>query len=359
MVDGVHSTPSSVTSGVPQGSILGPLLFLCLVDSVTSRPSPATAIRIYADDIALYRIIRSSKDEAEFQADLDTVADWASEARLAFNTMKSVFVRFSGKQTIPEPPKYCLAKEEIPRKNSVKYLGLHLDSRLTWKEHVDTTVTKVMKRIRYITFLFNRKCQRARITLFNSLVLPLFDYCSVVCCPRLKGLVDDLEGCVRFFLRSICSGPAAEYSSIGRYSNRLRQLEMEPLILERIKASLVLAYKMVFSLVPVSNPFFIPLDPFAAGSSIAGATRAAEALRAHPFPIQLNGPHMYGSTVGASDKSFVSLVSRIWNSLKLNIDAFDSLPSFILALNKYNWSTVRFVVDFMGPYSEYFLHSVL
>ena len=247
VVDGMHSAPLAVTSGVPQGSILGPLLFLCFVDSVTNRPSPATAIRIYADDIALYRIIRSSTDEAEFQADLDTVANWATEARLAFNTTESVFVRFSGKQTIPEPPKYSLAEEEIPRKNSVKYSGLHLDSRLTWKEHVDNTVTKALKRIRYITFLFNRKCQRARITLFNSLVLPLFDYCSVVYCPRLKGLIDDLEGCVRAFLRSICLGPAPEDSSIGRYSSRLRQLEMEPLILKKIKVSLVLAYKMLIA----------------------------------------------------------------------------------------------------------------
>ena len=89
---------------------------------------------------------------------------------------------------------YCLAAEEIPRKNSVKYLVLYLDSRLTWKEHVGNTVTKAMKRIRYITFLFNRKCQRARITLSNSLVSPLFDYCSVVYCLRLECLINDLEG---------------------------------------------------------------------------------------------------------------------------------------------------------------------
>ena len=96
------------------------------------------------------------------------------------------------------------------------------------------------------------------------------------------------------------------------------------------------------------------LSSFAAGSCVPGVTPAVEALRAHPFPIQLNGLHMYGSTIGASDKSFVSLVGRIWNSLKPNSNAFD----FILALNRYNWSTVRFVVEFMVPYSDYFLHSV-
>ena len=220
---------------------------------------------------------------------------------------------------------------------------------------MDKTVTKAPKRIRYITFLFDRKCQRARITLFNSLVSPLFDYCIVVYFPRQKGLVDDLEEYVRAFLRLICLGPAAEDSSISRSSSRLQQLEMEPLILKRIKVSLVLAYKMIFSLVPGNNPFFIPLDSFAAGSSIAGTTRAAAVLRAHPLPIQLNGLHMYRSTIGASDKSFVSLVGRIWNSLKLNADASNSLSSFLLALKRYNWSTIRVVVEFMGPYSEYFL----
>ena len=275
VVDGTNSRPLPVTSGVPQGSILGPLLFLCLINGVTSCQSPNTAIRIFADDIALYRIVRTPFDEAEFQSDLNNVFSWSSVVKLTFNSAKSVFVRFCGKRKVPEPPKYHLGGDEIPRKNSIKYLGLHLDYRLSWKDHVSNVVMKARKRIRYISFLFSRKCQRARLTLFKSLVVPLFDYCAVVCNPRLKGLVDDLEDCVRTFLRSINLGPALEDTSVGRYANRLRQLSMEPLILKRIKASLILAFKILFNLVPVSTPLFVPLGTVAAVHSVAGGTRGA------------------------------------------------------------------------------------
>ena len=119
----------------------------------------------------------------------------------------------------------------------------------------------------------------------KSLVVPLFDYCTVVCNPRLKGLVDELEDCVRMFLRSINLGPALEDTSIGRYVNRLRQLSMEPLILKRIKASLILAFKIVFNLVPVSNLLFISLGTVTAANSVSDGTRGAGAFRAHPFPL--------------------------------------------------------------------------
>ncbi|GAV03838.1 hypothetical protein RvY_14213 [Ramazzottius varieornatus] len=84
--------------------------------------------------------------------------------------------------------------------------------------------------------------------------LPLLDY---VYNPRLKGLVNALEDCQRLFLRSINLAPASEDTSTERNCHRLRQVGLEPLVLKRIKASLILAYKMVPDLVPVSSPFFI------------------------------------------------------------------------------------------------------
>ena len=141
----------------------------------------------------------------------------------------------------------------------MKYLGLHLDRKLSWKNHISNLTTKVKKRLSYISFLFSKSCQRARITLYKSLVLSLLDYCCVVYNPRLKGLTEGLEDCTRTFLQSINLGPALEDTSVRRYCNRLRQLGLEPLVLRRIKASLVLAYKIIFGLVPVSNLFFSPL----------------------------------------------------------------------------------------------------
>ena len=193
MVDETYSKQRCVRIGVPQGSILGPLLFLCLINAVATCSSSKTAVRIFADDIAVYRVIHKPEDTAEFQLDLDAIFSWSAEVKLDFNPTKSVFVRFSTKQTVPEAFEYRLGLDIVPRSNSVKYLGLHLDRRLSWKDHISNLITKVKKRLRYISFLFSKSCQRARITLYKSLVLPLLDYCGVVYNPRLKGLTDGLE----------------------------------------------------------------------------------------------------------------------------------------------------------------------
>ena len=354
VVDGTYSEALGVTSGVPQGSILGPVLFLCLIDNVSSCHSPETSLKIFADDIALSRTVRSSHDETEFQTDLDTVFEWANGAKLNFNPTKSIFVRFSGRQTIPTPPEYRLGAEVIPRESSVKYLGLYLDEKLSWKEHVEKITIKVKKRIHYISFLFSRKCQRARITLYKSLVIPLLDYCGVVNNPRLKGLIDELEGCQRLFLQTINLGDAMEDSSVDRYCNRLHQLGMEPLILRRIKASLILAYKIIFHVVPVGNFLFVEFESVAASNSVAGNTRRIGTIRAHPWPIQLNGSCLNGWKAGAADKSFAFLISRIWNDLSLNAEAFFSLQSFSSALDSLNWQSVSYVRELMGPYVAFF-----
>ena len=154
----------------------------------------------------MYRVNNRPEDTIEFQIDLDAVCSWSSDVKLAFNPTRSVFVRFSARRTVPESPAYRLGEDTIPRSNTVKYLGLHLDDKLSWKAHISNLVMKVKKMLRYIQFLSHKGCQRARISPYKSLVLPLLDYCCVVYNPFPKGLVDGLEDRVRLFLRSITGG---------------------------------------------------------------------------------------------------------------------------------------------------------
>ena len=178
--------------------------------------------------------------------------------------------------------------------------------------------------------------------------------CLRVIITRLKGLVNRLEDCARAFLRSINLGPALGDTSTGRYISRLHQLDLEPLVLRRIKASLILAFKLIFGLVPVSNLFFSPLCLEAAGSSVSGGTRGAGALRAHPYPLRLTGPTDDGWNIGLSERSFAFLIARIWNDLPLDVATYESLPSFSNSLDKLNFSRVKSVKEFMGTYSDFF-----
>ncbi|GAU90193.1 hypothetical protein RvY_02645 [Ramazzottius varieornatus] len=312
---------------------------------------PRVFLKLFADDIVLYRVIQALSDETELQKDLDSIFEWSKNTKLTFKALKSVFVRLSEKRTVLEPPAYHLGSDALLRSNTVKYLGVQMDHRLSWKDHVSSVAVKAKKRVRYISSLFNRKCQRARITHFQSLVLPLLTYCSVVCSPRQKGLIDDPEDCQRKFLRTINFGLAMEDSSIERYCSRLQQRRMELLILKRIKDSLVLAYKMVSRNVPVGDFFFEPFVSVAAPRSVAGNTRRTGMIRSHPFPLQLNAS-LDRRNIRASDSSFAYLVSRIWNDVVLNAKAYTSPTKFSQAVDCANWRSVL-VLELLGPYAAF------
>ena len=90
VVNGVSSKPLSVISGVPQGSVLGPLLFLIYINGITELPlSPESKLVMYADDILLYRPIRQASDYQRLQQDVEALGKWANDNYLTFNALKS------------------------------------------------------------------------------------------------------------------------------------------------------------------------------------------------------------------------------------------------------------------------------
>ena len=91
VIDGASSKPVSVLSGVPQGTVLGPLMFLLYINDITDRVS--STLRLFADDCLLYRKIQSSHDSILLQKDLDLLSHWASIWQMKFNTTKCVVLR--------------------------------------------------------------------------------------------------------------------------------------------------------------------------------------------------------------------------------------------------------------------------
>ena len=91
LLDGESSDYVPVTSGVPQGTVLGPLLFLIyindIIENITSK------LRLFADDCLLYRVITSEQDTVALQKDLDILAQWASKWQMKFNISKCTFMR--------------------------------------------------------------------------------------------------------------------------------------------------------------------------------------------------------------------------------------------------------------------------
>ena len=97
IVNGERSQFSEVSSGVPQGSVLGPLLFLCCINDITS--SVTSSIKLYADDILIYRVVNTEDDCKMLQRDLDTLQCWTHKWTMFFNPGKCEFLRITNKQS--------------------------------------------------------------------------------------------------------------------------------------------------------------------------------------------------------------------------------------------------------------------
>ena len=93
MVEGINSSPCGVTSGVPQGSVLGPVLFLMYINDIGLNIH--SEIRLFADDILLYQPIRTPNDHLQLQGDLNTLTKWASDWKMSFNIPKCKIIQFT------------------------------------------------------------------------------------------------------------------------------------------------------------------------------------------------------------------------------------------------------------------------
>ena len=117
-----------VISGVPQGSILGPLLFLVCIDDVTNIPfSPGTRIVLYADDILMYRTISSNSDYVNLQTDANAIQDWVNFNHMSLNSSKCKFMLISRKRNrMTNPPTITINGNTLETVPTFKYLGLLL-----------------------------------------------------------------------------------------------------------------------------------------------------------------------------------------------------------------------------------------
>ena len=142
VVRGTHSSWSCVTSGVPLGTILGPILFLIYVNDISSNIS--STLRTFADDTKAYRELSNiAKDSEALQLDVDQLLSWASKWQLRFNPDKCVVLRITHKRDFSLPT-YSLGTS-LKSVKQVKDLGIMVSSDLSWSEQVNVTVNKATR----------------------------------------------------------------------------------------------------------------------------------------------------------------------------------------------------------------------
>ena len=175
-----ESSWGTIDSGVPQGSILGPLLFTIMVNDLPNVVSKCQ-IMLYADDAVLFYSSPNPEEiEKTLNSELKRVHEWVKVNRLALNLLKTQFMIFGSSNNLSKIKNpICLTIEEhqLSQVDSFKYLGVCLDPTLNWKEHVKNTSKKIGARIARLGRVKKYLPRSSLKLLANSLILPLFEYC--------------------------------------------------------------------------------------------------------------------------------------------------------------------------------------
>ena len=192
VLDGVFSDEVEVTSGVPQGSVIGPILFLVYINDITDNVK--SNVRLFADDTLIYRKIQSAGDSLILQSDLDIVSQWCRDWQLSLNIEKCVAMSItrSPMRSVSQTP-YHISGTTLEFVSEYKYLGVVFSSNLSFKTHVREIVGSADRTLRLCNRVLRGSQSCVKEVAYFSLVRPLLEYCCAVWNPYEKGLTLELE----------------------------------------------------------------------------------------------------------------------------------------------------------------------
>ena len=285
VVDGVSSERSVVSSGVPQGSVLGPLLFLLFINDLPSY-TRHSSIRLFADDCVLYKEITSDDDRNKLQEDLNGLLQWEDDWKMQFHPEKCVQLSITLKKKRIET-NYTMRSHQLEKVSSAKYLGITISSNLSWSPHIDAITSKAFSKLAFLQRNISHCPRQTKTLAYQSLIRPKLEYSVGIWDPHTKKDISRLEAVQRKAARFV-TGDFGRESSV---SSMLDDLEWPPLQRRRKELKLTLFHKAYHNEVDVP----IPLDTNTRGP-------------AHKFliPSSRTNHHLY---------SFYPSTVRMWNVL--------------------------------------------
>ena len=178
VIDGHFCIDAKITSGVPQGSVLGPLLFLTYIDDLPNCVQ-CSACRLFADDCILYQRIRSRHDSNKLQADLNQLQKLESIWLMEFHTSKCQVISITNKVK-PIIGEYQIHDHILEQVNCAKYLGIYIDSKLALNTHVDTIVKKANSTRAFLARNIPLCCRKVKQMAYTIYIRPSVEYASPV-----------------------------------------------------------------------------------------------------------------------------------------------------------------------------------
>ena len=195
-VDGSLSAPQNVISGVPQGTVLGPALFLVHIMDLCADISLGTHSSSFADDTKLWRGIKDVQDCESLQEDLCKVYQAATHINTQFNSKKFEWLRYEPSSNSSSPEfSYCAPDStHISRKTELRDLGVKVSTDLSFNLQVEKAVATASQVAGWGLRTFRTRSKRVMLQLLKSLVQPHLDYCSQLWSPSSQQLINKIEG---------------------------------------------------------------------------------------------------------------------------------------------------------------------
>ena len=303
LVHGQSFDEVPVVSGVPQGSVLRPLLFLISINDLLEGILSST--RLFADDCILYRQIRSQHDQQLLQADLNTLAIWEQKWGMDFHPQKCSVLRVTRSRS-PFIGDYTLKGIKLAEEKSSKYLGVDIQSDLSWKTHIDRVTKKANNMLGFIRRNLSSTSKETKTNAYISLVRSNLEYCCTVWNPHQKSLVKRVEMIQRRAARFVTN----RYHNTSSVTDMLTSLQWESLQDRRQKLQLTLMYKIIHQLVAVDKDTYLTPGRVMPRSSHNSIFRP------------------YSTSTDSYKFSFFPRCIPVWNSLPANVAKAHSLASF-------------------------------
>ena len=183
-MNGVKSDWAPVLSGVPQGTVLGPLLFSLYINDISSDIE--SEIRLFADDCVCYREIKDKEDTMKLQRVIDRLGSWARKWGMRFQLIKCNMMQLTRKRIKKIYASYTLEGTDLENVESIKYLGVTITSDLGQNTHVSNVCTKAYRNLGFLRRNLHSYPQEVKEAVYKGLVRLVLDYGRSVWDPPRK-----------------------------------------------------------------------------------------------------------------------------------------------------------------------------